>query len=123
MECTKLNCPMNVGTVTDSCSDNCPWRTTVEYDDLISRSAAISALCHTWMPITAIRELPPVDAVPVVHGRWIEQEDCNGDSYYTCSACGCDWSTIDGTPTQNNMRYCPECGARMDVDYKNGEDK
>lgn len=51
---------------------------------------------------------------PVVHGKWEEHEDCNGDSYYTCSVCGCDWITIEGTPEWNGMRYCPNCGARMD---------
>jgi hypothetical protein len=46
-------------------------------------------------------------------GRWIEQSDGWGGVLYTCSACRCDWCTIDGTPVENNMRYCPECGAKM----------
>jgi hypothetical protein len=48
------------------------------------------------------------------HGHWIEQSDGWDGVLYTCSACRCDWCTIDGTPVENNMRYCPECGARMD---------
>lgn len=59
---------------------------------------------------------PTVDAAPVKHGRWIENEGFDGDCYYTCSVCKCDWTTIDGTPTENNMRYCPECGAKMDLE-------
>ena len=46
-------------------------------------------------------------------GEWIEHEDDWCGTFYTCSACGCDWTTIDGTPQENNMRYCPECGAKM----------
>ncbi len=60
--------------------------------------------------------MPTVDAIPVKHGKWIENKGFDGDCYYTCSVCHCDWTTIDGTPTENNMRYCPECGAKMDLE-------
>ena len=46
-------------------------------------------------------------------GHWIEQSDGWDGALYTCSACRCYWCTIDGTPVENNMRYCPECGAKM----------
>lgn len=46
-------------------------------------------------------------------GEWIEHEDDWCGTFYTCSVCKCDWTTIDGTPQENNMRYCPECGAKM----------
>jgi membrane protease subunit (stomatin/prohibitin family) len=46
-------------------------------------------------------------------GEWIERDDDWCGTFYTCSACGCDWTTIDGTPQENNMRFCPECGAHM----------
>lgn len=46
-------------------------------------------------------------------GVWIEHDDDWCGSFYTCSVCKCDWTTIDGTPQENNMRYCPECGAKM----------
>lgn len=48
-----------------------------------------------------------------IEGEWIEHDDDWCGAYYTCSVCGCDWTTIDGTPQENNMRYCPECGAKM----------
>ena len=47
-------------------------------------------------------------------GRWIEHDDDWCGFFYTCSSCGCDWTTIDGTPQDNNMRFCPECGAKME---------
>lgn len=81
-------------------------------------------------PVMAIRDIkalisvmPEVEAVPVKHGRWIENEGFDGDSYYTCSSCGCDWTTIDGTPTENNMRYCPECGSRMDLEEQDAKEE
>ena len=52
----------------------------------------------------------------VVHGKWQQKEDGNGDPYYDCSVCGESWVMIEGTPEQNGMKYCPHCGARMDGD-------
>ena len=47
-------------------------------------------------------------------GKWIEQEEYEC-VYYECSACGEPWTTIDGTPQDNGMNYCPNCGAKMEV--------
>lgn len=46
-------------------------------------------------------------------GHWIEQEDYALDTYYDCSVCGESWSTVEGTPWENGMNYCPHCGAKM----------
>lgn len=48
------------------------------------------------------------------HGHWIEQEGFDGDVYYDCSVCGESWVTVEGTPEDNGMIYCPHCGAKMD---------
>lgn len=61
-----------------------------------------------------LKTMPTADVVEVKHGEWIEKDDSWGGVLYTCSVCDCDWTTIDGTPFENNMRYCPECGAKMD---------
>ena len=50
-------------------------------------------------------EAPTVDAVPVVHGRWITDE--KGVTY--CGRC----RIIDDYASVHN--YCPNCGARMDL--------
>ncbi len=58
---------------------------------------------------------PTVDAVEVVHGRWIEKvdmvesylADCT-EVFYECSVCEC--ANIGESP------YCPNCGAKMDGD-------
>ena len=68
--------------------------------------------------LTAVANLlkaqEPVDAVPVVHGQWIEIEDSYGDCHYQCTECGEEWNLDAGTPEENNMNYCPNCGAKMD---------
>ena len=50
-----------------------------------------------------IAEMPGVDAVEVVHGRWISHEY---DMAYSCSICGyiTDWHLSN---------YCHNCGADM----------
>ena len=59
-----------------------------------------------------IDAVPAADVAPVKHGHWIEQENwVSDDYYYTCSVCGEDYNTIDGSPDYN---YCPNCGAKMD---------
>ena len=72
-------------------------------------------MCMPWSEVERIlRELPAVDAVPVVHGRWEKVDDMWDDIHYRCSACGCEWFLEDGTPEENGMKYCPNCGAKMD---------
>ena len=52
---------------------------------------------------------------PVRHGHWIAQENWTPDDYYyTCSICREDFYMIVGTPSDNNYKYCPNCGAKMD---------
>lgn len=55
---------------------------------------------------------------PVKHGYWEEVTDYGGwgDTYYRCSVCGEEWYLEDGKPKDNNMNFCPRCGARMDGD-------
>ena len=95
-------------------------------NDLISRSALIAAIktnsptfydgqdIANWQA-KCNNEAPAVDAEPVQHGEWI-LNPCNlyNDATWVCSVCGNEWVLIDGTPLDNQMNYCPKCGARMD---------
>lgn len=60
----------------------------------------------------AIETAPTVDAEPVRHGRW-EYPD-----YYdygdVCSYCGFDSGEIVGENQLKLLKYCPNCGAKMD---------
>lgn len=60
--------------------------------------------------IDFIESRPTVDAVEVVHGRWLNE--MHGNSLNgTCSVCGSyDHAYAFG------WNYCPNCGARMDGD-------
>lgn len=33
---------------------------------------------------------------------------------WQCSKCKCEWCFECETPKENNMNYCPECGARIE---------
>lgn len=93
-------------------------------NDLISREALIDEISREIdferennNPITAVvafkiaikraRQLPAVDAAPVVHGRWINQDSTY--TKYQCSACK--ERNFDGVG-----RYCPHCGTKMDAE-------
>lgn len=99
--------------------------------DLISRAAALEVINAvkgiTWSQsgkvlcgkmYSQIKDLPAVDAVPVVHGRWITYPECLAyegayhDEHIVCSACHSVWNIIDNDTERFN--YCPNCGAKMD---------
>ena len=46
-----------------------------------------------------------VDAVPVVHGRWMP---CGFGKEIMCSVCGCELDDVW------EYKHCPDCGAKMD---------
>ena len=68
-----------------------------------------------WLFNRAIVNAPTVDAVEVVHGRWVKDEKASEnhiEAIYVCSACqNCEaWGATEKT------NYCPNCGAKMDGD-------
>ena len=74
--------------------------------DLISRKAAMDVFMgkppdfyHTSYIVGEINCLPSVEAVPVLHGRWIDE---------CCSECG------QYVYRGDSRNYCPNCGAKMD---------
>ena len=88
-------------------------------DDLISRSALIEELMgctctdkHDELIIKRfvgdmVRSFPTVDAKPVVHGEWIENETMIRSPFienYHCSIC----NTIS-----HKRNFCSNCGADM----------
>lgn len=65
--------------------------------------------------IAAIKNVPTIDAVPVVHGEWIDmQEDDSTEGMWRCSVCWSDRYFDIMTPTECGCFYCPNCGAKMD---------
>ena len=62
------------------------------------------------IPAEAIKDAPAADVAPVVHGCWIEKPFLMGISRF-CSKCGDNFGMPHGV-----YRYCPTCGARMDLE-------
>ena len=47
-------------------------------------------------------------------GEWIYKPDIYLDEQtWECSECGEPWIFIDGTPSENNANFCPNCGADL----------
>lgn len=77
-----------------------------ERDDLV---LAAQEMCED--NIREINNIPAADIAPVVHGRWVYGEDVD----IQCSVCGADAFT-EGDYRQVKSRYCPNCGAKMDLE-------
>lgn len=60
----------------------------------------------------AIDGIPADDVEPVVHGCWIEKPFLMGISRF-CSKCGDNFGMPHGV-----YRYCPTCGARMELEVE-----
>ena len=49
--------------------------------------------------------------IPYIHASWDLWDD--NTNTYKCSNCGELWTLNADTPEENNMNYCPKCGANM----------
>ena len=75
---------------------------------LIDADALLTSVYRNYGPIDAledIRNAPTVDAEPVRHGQWIEDEY----GQLKCSVCG-----IVQEDDPIKFERCPVCGAKMD---------
>ena len=96
-------------------------------NDLISREAALDEVRDIWCRdchcattkrdckacnigdfMNRLRDLPAVDAAPVVHGRWIDNS-IPESMLSGCSVCGFSCGAY-------TFNYCPNCGAKMDLE-------
>ena len=69
-----------------------------------------------------LRDIPTADVVEVRHGRWIVCDDLFGEIGH-CSACGFFMNVNEpgnGLPDIENLKYCPNCGAKMDGGVNDG---
>lgn len=90
-------------------------RTVTEMDEYIEREAAIESIMSEppeshypqWYA-DKIKAIPAADVAPVVHGWWVKR-GCK----WQCTHCKVLMS-IDGTPKENLLNYCPNCGAKME---------
>ena len=69
-----------------------------------------------------INDAPTVDAVPVVHGRWLTwEEQFPGRTPRKKSMLGVFCSACHNH-ADNMSNYCPNCGAKMDADTQEREE-
>lgn len=70
-----------------------------------------------------IHQAPTIDAVPVKHGEWLPYEWCTDGTWDKCSVCGVAHRArhkytgfVDHKVHvfQEQLNYCPNCGAKMD---------
>ena len=64
----------------------------------------------------AVSALHPVSREKVEKawkGNWKFEPDVYDSATYVCGKCGEPWTLIDGTPAENNMNFCPNCGAAI----------
>lgn len=89
-----------------------------EYIERGRLKEAISADCQHLFSFDAsfydmvmidIDEVPTADVAPVVHGRWIENENFD-DGFWVCSSCG---FVSEATAAHKLYKFCPNCGADM----------
>lgn len=65
--------------------------------------------------IDTLEELPSVEVKPIIQGKWVEET--NRYYHWHCSECG----QVQGA-VRFFMNYCPNCGAKMDLEEtKNGK--
>ena len=60
--------------------------------------------------VDTFADIPAADVAEVRRGRWEKH-----GSKWQCTGCKVLMS-IDGTPQENLLYYCPNCGAKMDVE-------
>ena len=91
-------------------------------DDLISRQAAIKAICehgtelerrgitvlsvanHKQVTVDLLENLPSAER----RGRWTTERTMEHDGEWYCSVCGYEPTVYEAS------NYCPNCGARME---------
>ena len=89
-------------------------------DEYINREAAIKELMNDAPgqvgysredAADCIRYMDAADVAPVRHGRWIERKSFHADGGISakCSDCQRDVQYLG-----NPLKYCPNCGAKMD---------
>lgn len=81
--------------------------------DFLVTTPANNTPCKRYVSMEQIHDAPTIESEQRT-GKWKETDDGWDGVYYVCSECGCPWALIDGTPYDNGMNYCPNCGCKME---------
>lgn len=66
--------------------------------------------CAVGDELDDVDDAPTVDSVK--HGHWDIVDENEG--IYSCTICNNYWVLNDGNPIENEMHFCPYCGAKME---------
>lgn len=66
--------------------------------------------------VDRVENFPAADAAEVKHGKWVKPHWRNSVSCANCSICGAEAYHYDFHGVQKTYRYCPNCGAKMDLE-------
>ena len=77
---------------------------------------------YTCSEVAPVVNAPTVEAVPVVHGKWIVKDS---GLWQECSVCGVavevDSMYMCKASEDMNFNYCPHCGAKMEGLYERSD--
>lgn len=62
------------------------------------------------------QHMPTADVVEVKHGRWKIKTDEYDCEYMMCSVCKEEFYPVDADTVDTTPNYCPNCGAKMDLE-------
>ena len=83
-------------------------------------TGAPSSLAFPSKVVDMIKSRPTVEAIPIVHARWVGESDGYADGLpvydaWRCNECG--YTIDDGTDDPDLLpAFCPNCGSNMDGD-------
>ncbi len=80
--------------------------------DCDSYNGVLCRSCRMDDALTAIDSYSTADVAPVVHGQWIVPRFL---AFHVCSICSND-APYDDEGTEMLAPYCPNCGAKMDLE-------
>lgn len=79
------------------------------------RNGCLEAV-ETLMAEGTILDMDTDDARPKTH--WIRHDEPEDGTYYECERCGVLWALESGTLKENEVKYCPKCGAVVKEESK-----
>ena len=88
--------------------------------DCLFRAADLDDCYYECIATTKQNMLDDNDSRP----EWcplIEAKNCtftlwdDDSNTYECSECGLVWMLMEGTPMENQMEFCPQCGRKIEV--------
>ena len=88
----------------------------IEREKVLSKAAPVEGCFSDMISAYDVIMLPAADVAPVVHGRWDRvipsKSAAKWSRKVSCSVCH--------NVGYDHFKYCPNCGAKMDVGAGNG---